>query len=50
LLSKKKLKELQQYIISNFGDINVRGFVDSAPVMDKAWAEKKRFGLDWKAF
>ena len=42
---KKKLKELQQYIISNFGDINVRGFVDSAPVMDKAWAEKS--GLGW---
>ncbi len=42
---KKKLKELQYYIIENFGDINIRGFVDSAPVMDKAWAKKS--GLGW---
>ena len=42
---KKKLKELQYFITENFGDINIRGFVDSAPVMDKAWAEKS--GLGW---
>ena len=43
--AKKKLKELQYFITENFGDINIRGFVDSAPVMDKAWAEKS--GLGW---
>jgi epoxyqueuosine reductase len=37
---KKKLKVYNIYITENFGDINIRGFVDSAPVMDKAWAEK----------
>ena len=42
---KKKLKELQYFITEKFGDINIRGFVDSAPVMDKAWAEKS--GLGW---
>ena len=42
---KKKLKELQFFITDNFGEINVRGFVDSAPVMDKVWAEKS--GLGW---
>ena len=42
---KKKLRTLQSYITDNFGDISIRGFVDSAPVMDKAWAEKS--GLGW---
>lgn len=42
---KKKLKELQLFITDSFGEINVRGFVDSAPVMDKVWAEKS--GLGW---
>ena len=42
---KKKLKELQFFITDSFGEINVRGFVDSAPVMDKVWAEKS--GLGW---
>ena len=42
---KKKLKELQFFISDSFGEINVRGFVDSAPVMDKVWAEKS--GLGW---
>ena len=42
---KKKLLELQSFITTNFGEINCRGFVDSAPVMDKVWAEKS--GLGW---
>ena len=42
---KKKLLELQNFITTNFGEINCRGFVDSAPVMDKVWAEKS--GLGW---
>ena len=42
---KKKLLELQSFMTTNFGEINCRGFVDSAPVMDKVWAEKS--GLGW---
>ena len=42
---KKKLKDLQRYITTNFGEVNMRGFIDSAPVMDKVWAKKS--GLGW---
>ena len=42
---KKKLKELTAFIKENIGDVNARAFVDSAPVMDKAWAKKS--GLGW---
>lgn len=43
---KRKLYELFQYIKDNFGEgIEGRVFVDSAPVMDKAWAKKS--GLGW---
>jgi epoxyqueuosine reductase len=42
---KEKLKLLGDFIKKNIGDVNGRAFVDSAPVMDKAWA--KRSGLGW---
>ena len=42
---KSKLKELLKIIYEEVGDVNGRCFVDSAPVMDKAWA--KRSGLGW---
>lgn len=42
---KKKLQELVSYIQQEIGEVNGRAFVDSAPVMDKAWA--KRSGLGW---
>lgn len=42
---KSKLKELLFSIRENIGDINGRAFVDSAPVLDKAWAAKS--GLGW---
>jgi len=42
---KDKLKALLQFIQENIGDINGRAFVDSAPVLDKAWAAKS--GLGW---
>lgn len=42
---KDKLKELAQFIEENIGEVSGRAFVDSAPVMDKAWA--KRSGLGW---
>lgn len=42
---KDKLKELVTYINQLVGSFNSRVFVDSAPVMDKAWAQ--RSGLGW---
>jgi epoxyqueuosine reductase len=42
---KKKLKKLLKFIREEIGEVSGRGFVDSAPVMDKAWA--KRSGLGW---
>ena len=42
---KDKLKELFNFIHQEIGEVNGRVFVDSAPVMDRAWAEKS--GLGW---
>ncbi|MDI6401029.1 tRNA epoxyqueuosine(34) reductase QueG [Balneolaceae bacterium ANBcel3] len=42
---KEKLFQLYEYIASITGEITGRAFVDSAPVMDKAWAVKS--GLGW---
>ncbi len=42
---KSKLKELQAFIEENIGEVQGRAFVDSAPVLDKAWAAKS--GLGW---
>lgn len=41
---KNKLKELMNYIQEAVGEVNGRAFVDSAPVLDKAWAKKAGFG------
>ncbi|MBD3639180.1 MAG: tRNA epoxyqueuosine(34) reductase QueG, partial [Crocinitomicaceae bacterium] len=42
---RKKLNELIDFIQEEVGEINARCFTDSAPVLDKAWAE--RAGLGW---
>ena len=42
---KKKLKSLLEYITSEAGENNSRVFVDSAPVLERAWA--KQAGLGW---
>lgn len=42
---KTKLRELQDFISEKIGEVNGRAFVDSAPVLDKAWAAKS--GLGW---
>ncbi len=42
---KDKLKSLFNFIQEEIGDVNGRVFVDSAPVLDKAWAAKS--GLGW---
>jgi epoxyqueuosine reductase len=42
---KEKLAELLHFIQSEIGEVHGRAFVDSAPVLDKAWAAKS--GLGW---
>lgn len=42
---KSKLKALTHFIQNEIGEVNGRAFVDSAPVLDKAWAAKS--GLGW---
>ena len=42
---KDKLKQLLHFIQEEIGDVHGRAFVDSAPVLDKAWAAKS--GLGW---
>lgn len=45
LVIKDKLKHLLHFIEEQIGDVHGRAFVDSAPVLDKAWAAKS--GLGW---
>ena len=42
---KDKLKQLLHFINEEIGEVGGRAFVDSAPVLDKAWAAKS--GLGW---
>ncbi len=42
---RSKLKELLAMINTNIGEVNGRGFVDSAPVLERSWAQ--RSGLGW---
>jgi epoxyqueuosine reductase len=42
---KEKLKALLAYINQHIGQIDGRGFVDSAPVLERTWANKS--GLGW---
>ncbi|MFP5471518.1 MAG: tRNA epoxyqueuosine(34) reductase QueG [Bacteroidia bacterium] len=42
---KDKLKEFLHEINEQIGEVHGRAFVDSAPVLDKAWAKKS--GLGW---
>ncbi|MEK9787553.1 MAG: tRNA epoxyqueuosine(34) reductase QueG [Flavobacteriaceae bacterium] len=45
LVIKNKLKAFMEILRREIGEVNGRVFVDSAPVMDKAWAAKS--GLGW---
>lgn len=45
LVIKDKLNEFLESLKTEIGDINARAFVDSAPVLEKAWAAKS--GLGW---
>lgn len=42
---REKLKDLLRYIKETIGEVNGRGFVDSAPVLERSWAQKS--GLGW---
>lgn len=42
---KQRLKPLMAFIREQFGDVAMRAFVDSAPVLEKAWAQ--RAGIGW---
>jgi epoxyqueuosine reductase len=42
---KDKLKQLLHIINEKIGEVSGRAFVDSAPVLDKAWAKKA--GMGW---
>ncbi|MDP2087973.1 MAG: tRNA epoxyqueuosine(34) reductase QueG [Flavobacteriaceae bacterium] len=42
---KSKLKELLNFISTTIGEVNGRAFVDSAPVMERTWAQQS--GLGW---
>ena len=42
---RDKLNELLAFIKTNIGEVDGRGFVDSAPVLERSWAT--RSGLGW---
>ncbi|MBS1733175.1 MAG: tRNA epoxyqueuosine(34) reductase QueG [Bacteroidetes bacterium] len=42
---REKLKRLLKLIKAEIGEVNGRGFVDSAPVLERSWAQ--RSGLGW---
>lgn len=42
---KRKMKDLMHFIAEEIGEVEGRAFTDSAPVMDRKWAEKA--GLGW---
>jgi len=44
---REKLTVLLQLIKDNIGEVHGRGFADSAPVLEKTWAQKS--GLGWVA-
>ena len=44
---RNKLKTFIQLIKEQIGDVNGRGFTDSAPVLERTWAQKS--GLGWIA-
>lgn len=43
---KQRMKPLMQFITGSYGAVEMRCFTDSAPVLEKAWAE--RAGIGWR--
>lgn len=46
---RNKLNTLLQMIADNIGEVNGRGFVDSAPVLERSWAQQSGSGWVEKA-
>ena len=44
MVIREKLGELLKSIRVNIGEVNGRGFVDSAPVLEKSWAQRSGLG------
>ncbi len=44
---RKKTKEIIRWMKKEYGDITARSFVDSGPVLERAWAAES--GLSWSA-
>lgn len=42
---RSKLNTLKERMLERFGELHIRGFVDSAPVLERSWAV--RSGLGW---
>ncbi len=45
---KDKLKQLLAFIQESIGEVHGRAFVDSAPVLDKAWAARSGLLPTWR--
>jgi len=45
---KKQCKKLIAYLKDVYGDIQIRAFVDSGPIMERIWAEKAGIGWNGK--
>lgn len=43
---KQRMKPLMRFITEHYGEVGMRCFTDSAPVLEKAWAE--RAGIGWR--
>ena len=43
---KQRMKPLMRFITEQYGAVRMRSFTDSAPVLEKAWAE--RAGIGWR--
>lgn len=44
-LMKSRLKQLEQYVHSEIPEIQTRSYVDTGPIMEKAWAQEA--GIGW---
>jgi epoxyqueuosine reductase len=44
-LMKSRLKQLEQYVHSEIPEIRTRSYVDTGPIMEKAWAQEA--GIGW---
>ena len=47
---RKKLNDLLQFMQDSMGPVSGRGFVDSAPVLDRAWAARVGTRMDRQKF